>query len=797
MAQAIDSLTGEPSEGFTLPSELPILPLMNTVVFPQMVAPLLVLREKSLSCIDDVAIRDEKVLGLVTQRFASEGEPTADSLYGVGTAGVLLQMLKMPEGGARVIVRGLQRFRVVGIVSESPHIVARIEPLEEEMAESMEVEALSRKVVELFQAMISMLPNVPDEVKVIVVNITDPSRLADFVVANLSLNVSERQEVLEITDIRLRLERVVAVLSREMEILELGTKIQSEAHDEMSKAQRDYYLREQLKVIQRELGQTDERSAELEELRGKLDAAQLPEEARHEADRELGRLVHIPPSSAEYSVARTYLDWLTELPWSVRTEDSLDLARAQKILDEDHHDLVRIKDRILEYLAVRKLKPDTKGPILCFVGPPGVGKTSLGRSIARAMGREFYRLSLGGVRDEAEIRGHRRTYIGALPGRIIQGLRRCGSGNPIFMLDEVDKLGADFRGDPASALLEVLDPEQNSTFVDHYIDVPFDLSGVMFITTANLLDPVPPALRDRMEVIELPGYAEHDKMAIAKTYLIPRQIAENGLTPGKLAFDDRALQRIIREYTREAGVRNLERTIGTVCRKVARRVASGFTRKRTVRARTVPELLGAPKFQVEATERLREPGVAVGLVWTAAGGDILYIEATSMAGKGTLMLTGQLGDVIKESAQAALSYIRSHATALGIDPEFMKNIDLHIHFPAGATPKDGPSAGVTIATAIVSLLTGRCIRDRLAMTGEITLRGRVLPVGGVKEKILAAHRAGIERVILPKRCVRDLDDIPPEILEELQIIPVTRLGEVLDAAFDAAPGVAAKPRRKR
>jgi ATP-dependent Lon protease len=797
MADANDSVTGEPSEEFTLPSELPILPLRNTVVFPQMVAPLLVTREKSLKCIDEVAIRDEKLLGLVAQESPSEDEPTAESLYGVGTAGVLLQMLKMPEGGARVIVRGIQRFRVVGIVSDGPHIVARIEPLEEVGSDSVEVEALSRKVVELFQKLVSMLPNVPDEVKVLIVNIDDPARLADFVTGTLSLQLDDRQQVLEMVDVRRRLERVVALLDREIEILELGTKIQTEAHDEMSKAQRDYFLREQMKVIQRELGQTDERSAELDELRGKLDAAGLPEEARKEADRELERLARTPPSSAEYTVARTYLDWLIELPWQTSTDDNLDIKRAQTILDEDHHDLTRIKDRIVEYLAVRKLKPDSKGLILCFVGPPGVGKTSLGRSIARSMGRKFHRLSLGGVRDEAEIRGHRRTYIGALPGRIIQGLRRCGSNNPIFMLDEVDKLGADFRGDPSSALLEVLDPQQNTSFVDHYVDVPFDLSRVMFITTANLLHPIPPALQDRMEVIELPGYAEHDKMVIAKRYLVPRQLDENGLSASKLAFDDGAIQRIIREYTREAGVRNLERTIGTVCRKVARKVASGAKRQRTIRARSLPGLLGPPKFQHEATERLHEPGVAVGLVWTAAGGDILYIEATIMQGKGGLMLTGQLGDVIKESAQAALSYIRTHADRLGIDPEFMKGHDIHIHFPAGAIPKDGPSAGVTIATALVSMLTRECVRDGLAMTGEITLRGRVLPVGGVKEKILAAHRAGIERVVLPKRCVDDLEDVPAGILEELEIIPVTRLDQVLKAAFESRPKPAKAARRKR
>jgi len=787
---------GAPADQLVVPDVLPLLPLMNTVIFPQMVAPLLVLRQRSLACIDEVALRDHKVIGLVAQAASSDAEPTGDSLYTVGTAGLLVQMLKMPDGGARVIVRGFRRFRILEILTEEPFLQARVEDIEETADESVELQALTRTVVELFQKMVALVPNVPEEVKVIVVNITDPGRLADFVAANLSLALPERQSVLEIVDVRERLERIVELLNREVETLEVASRIQSEVHDEMAKTQREYYLREQMKAIQRELGQGDDRTAEIEELRQKLEAAKLPAEAQREAERELDRLARIPPASAEYTVARTYLDWLTELPWSISTDDSLDIRRGARILDEDHHDLVKVKDRILEFLAVRKLKPDGKGPILCFVGPPGVGKTSLGRSIARAMGRKFLRISLGGVRDEAEVRGHRRTYIGALPGRIIQGLRRCGSNNPVFMLDEVDKLGADFRGDPSSALLEVLDPEQNSTFSDHYLDVPFDLSSVLFITTANLLDPIPPALRDRMEVIELPGYAEHDKMVIARRYLVPRQIDENGLEKKHITFQDAAIRRIIREYTLEAGVRNLEREIGSVCRKVARSVAEGKGRKAVVNARAIPKYLGPQRFEHEAAERLREPGVAIGLVWTMTGGDILFIESTIMQGDRRLTLTGQLGDVIKESAEAALSYIRAHAAELSIAPDFFKGHDIHIHFPAGAIPKDGPSAGVTIAVSLVSLLTGRPVASDLAMTGEITLRGRVLPVGGIKEKILAAHRAGLKRIVLPARNEKDLEEVPPEIRKELTIQPVSTLDEVLAAAFERRTGRKKAARKK-
>jgi len=772
-----------PGDRFVMPSELPVLPLMNTVIYPNMVAPLLVQRQKSLRCVDAATLREPKVIGLFTQKQPTDDEPTAESLYRVGTAGLLLQMLKMPDGGARIIVRGMERVRLVETLSEDPLITARIEPIEEVVTDSVELQALTRTVVELFQRVVSFVPNVPDEVKVILVNITDPGRLADFVAANLSLSIGDRQAILELADVRERLQRIVALLNREVETLEVASKIQMQVHDEMAKTQKEYFLREQMKAIQKELGQDDERSAEVEELRKKLDEAKLPEEARKEADRELDRLARIPSASAEYTVVRTYLDWLISLPWSIATTDNLDIVRAARVLDEDHHDLAKVKDRILEFLAVRKLKPEGKSPILCFVGPPGVGKTSLGRSIARAMERKFFRMSLGGVRDEAEIRGHRRTYIGALPGRILQGIRRAGSNNPVFMLDEVDKLGADFRGDPSSALLEVLDPEQNFSFSDHYLDVAFDLSRAMFITTANLLDPVPPALRDRMEVIELPGYAEHDKMAIAKAYLVPRQIDENGLAGRHVAFDDRAVLRIIREYTREAGVRNLERELGSVCRKIAKDFARGKPRPRTVRAANIPKFLGAPKFERDARERLKEPGIAIGLVWTAAGGDILFIESSIMPGQQRLTLTGQLGDVIKESAQAALTYIRAHTDELGIQADFFKDRDIHIHFPAGAIPKDGPSAGVTIAASLVSLLTGNRVRSDIAMTGEITLRGRVLPVGGIKEKVLAAHRAGLRRIILPHRNVKDLEDVPKDIRDELEIIPADTLGQVISAAI--------------
>ncbi|HNS74157.1 MAG TPA: endopeptidase La, partial [bacterium] len=619
--------------------------------------------------------------------------------------------------------------------------------------------------------------------QVVVVNTSNPDKLADLVASNLNLTLEEKQEILEAVDVKKRLKRLTVYVNRELEVLEMGSKIQDKVQTELGKNQREYFLREQLRAIQKELGMGDERSAEIEELREKIAEAQLPEEADKEAMRELDRLSKMQPGAAEYTVARTYLDWMVALPWAKATEDNLDINKAGQVLDEDHYDLIKVKERILEYLAVRKLKADTKGPILCFVGPPGVGKTSLGRSIARAMGRSFIRISLGGVHDEAEIRGHRRTYIGALPGRIIQGIKNAGHNNPIFMLDEVDKIGQDFRGDPSSALLEVLDPEQNFSFTDHYLDVPFDLSRVMFITTANVLDTVPSALRDRLEVLELPGYIEEEKLQIAVTYLVPRQIGENGLRKKDIKFTRPALTRIIRDYTREAGVRNLERKIATVCRKMAKKVAAGEGGPFTITPETVVELLGPPRFYSEVAERTNEPGVAVGLAWTPTGGDLLFIEATQMSGTKGLMLTGQLGDVMKESAQAGLSWIRAHARELGIEGDFFEKNDLHIHVPAGAIPKDGPSAGVTIATALISLIQKRPVRSDIAMTGEITLRGKVLPVGGIKEKVLAARRAGIRKVILPAKNRDDLEEIPDHAKKEMTFYFVDTVAEVLELAL--------------
>jgi ATP-dependent Lon protease len=648
-------------------------------------------------------------------------------------------------------------------------------------------------MVNQFAKFVSMIPYLPDELQVVVMNIKDPGKVTDLIASNLNISIEEKQDLLSTLDVRARLEKLATILNREIELLELGHKIQSQVQSELNKNQKEFYLRQQLKAIQRELGEGDGKGAELEELRKRVEDAKMPPEARKAAEHELDRLRMIPPESAEHTVVRTYLEWLVTLPWSTSTEDNLDQHHARQVLDEDHFDLEKIKDRILEYLAVRQLRRDPKGPILCFVGPPGVGKTSLGRSIARAMGRRFVRLSLGGIRDEAEIRGHRRTYIGALPGRIIQNLKNATSNNPLFMLDEIDKLGMDFRGDPASALLEVLDPEQNNTFQDHYLDVPFDLSRVMFITTANLLDPIPPPLRDRMEVIELAGYTEEEKLEIARRHLVPKQLAENGLTAENLHFEDDAVVHIIRTYTREAGLRNLEREIGSVCRKIARAITEGRTEPVVCTAAKVRELLGPERFFSEVAERTEEPGVAVGLAWTPNGGDILFIEATRMAGKKSLTLTGQLGDVMKESAQAALSYIRSRAERLGIPPEFYETSDLHVHVPAGAIPKDGPSAGVTIATALASLLTGRHVRPNVAMTGEITLRGKVLPVGGIKEKVLAAKRAGIETVIMSRRNEKDLEDVGDEARRALRFVFVETIDEVLEHALEGPAG-AREPR---
>ena len=775
-------ISAEEVNGTRIPSQLPILPLRDTVVFPHIVTPLVVAREKSVQLINEV-IAGSRILGLVAQREAEVEEPGLKDVFEYGCAAIILRMLKFPDGSLRVLVQGLSRIRLRRLVQETPYMIGEVQTLAEKITSTTELEALKRNVAIQFQKVVSLIPQLPDELQVVVVNTNDPDKLADLVASNLNLTLYEKQEILEAIDVKKRLKKLTIHVNRELEVLEMGSKIQDKVQTELGKNQREYFLREQLRAIQKELGIGDERSAEIEELQKKIEAAQLPEEAKKEALRELDRLSKMQPGAAEYTVARTYLDWMVVLPWAKSTEDNLDIKAAGNVLDADHYDLIKVKERILEYLAVRKLKANTKGPILCFVGPPGVGKTSLGRSIARAMGRNFIRISLGGVHDEAEIRGHRRTYIGALPGRIIQGIKNAGSNNPIFMLDEVDKIGQDFRGDPSSALLEVLDPQQNFSFTDHYLDVPFDLSRVMFITTANVLDTIPSALRDRLEVLELPGYIEEEKVQIAFTYLVPRQIEENGLRKKEIKFLKTAITKIIRDYTREAGVRNLERQIATICRKVAKKRAAGESGVIIIAPESVVEMLGPPRFYFEVSERTNEPGVAVGLAWTPTGGDVLFIEATHMSGTKGLMLTGQLGEVMKESAQAGLSYIRAHARELGIEDKFFKENDLHIHVPAGAIPKDGPSAGVTMATALVSLILKQPVRSDIAMTGEITLRGKVLPVGGIKEKVLAARRAGIRKVILPAKNRDDLEEIPEHAKKEMTFFFVSSLGEVLELAL--------------
>jgi ATP-dependent Lon protease len=770
-----------------VPTDLAILPLRDTILFPHAILPLAVARESSVALVHD-AVKERKVIGVVTQRDPAIDDPVESDLYRVGTLTHIHKMFKFPDGSLRLVVQGVQRFRLHQVHQYRPFLKASIELLTEVVPSEQEVEvkALAQSAQGLFQRVVELSPTLSDELQTLAANIQDPSRLADFIAASLpSLTTPQKQEMLETLDVRARLERLNKVLVKDLEVLEVGNKIQSQVKTELQKNQREYYLREQMKAIQKELGEGDDQQREFNELREKIEAAGMPEDIKKEAVRELDRLSKMSPAAAEYTVARTYLDWLVALPWNKRTESEIDIKKAKEVLDNDHYDLEKIKERILEYLAVRKMKPDIKGPILCFVGPPGVGKTSLGRSIASAMGRKFHRISLGGMRDEAEIRGHRRTYIGALPGQVIQGLRRADSKNPVFMLDEVDKLGADFRGDPSSALLEVLDPEQNNTFKDHYIDQPFDLSEVLFICTANVLDTIPPALRDRMEVIRLAGYIEEEKLHIARRHLIPRQLENHGMTEGQVAFEEEALTKLIREYTREAGLRNLEREIASIIRKVARRRAEGETEGVVVNAQKVEEFLGAPFFmREEMDERTLIPGVSVGLSWTAAGGEVLYIEATQMWGQKGLTITGQLGDVMKESAQAALSWVRSHARQLGIEESFFERVDLHLHVPEGAIPKDGPSAGVTLVTALVSQLTGRPVRPRVAMTGEITLSGRVLPVGGIKEKVLAAHRMGIKEVILPKRNEKAFkEDIPANVLQDLKIHLVSSIEEVLELAL--------------
>jgi ATP-dependent Lon protease len=779
-------------ESTAIPAELPILGLRQTVVYPLTFLPLNVEREESVRLIDDVVLGN-RMVGLVTVKNPEAGRAAPEDLYSVGTAAVVHRAMKTPSGSVGVIVQGLERFKIAEFTQTEPYLKARIEIAPEEEDESLETEALSRNTMDLFQRLTGLVSYLPNELMVAVLNAEEPKHLAYLVANAVRIDTETAQQLLEIDSVREKLHRLNSVLSRELEVLELGQKIKEQAQSDMEKTQKEYYLRQQLKAIQAELGEQDEQAKELEELRAKIEAAGMSEEAEKEALRELDRLSSMPQAAAEYSVIRTYLDWLTDLPWQESTEDNLDINRAREILDEDHYDLEEIKERILEYLAVRKLRlerevgddttRESRGAILNFVGPPGTGKTSLGRSIARALGRNFIRMSLGGMRDEAEIRGHRRTYVGALPGRIIQSIKRAGSKNPVFMLDEVDKIGTDFRGDPSSALLEVLDPEQNFSFRDHYLDVDWDLSPVMFITTANVLHTIPAPLLDRMETIELDGYTEEEKVKIAQRYLIPRQLEQNSLHEGEIEFTEAALHRIIRDYTREAGLRNLEREIGSVCRKVATKIAAGEETKAQITKENVPEYLGKAKFYNEAAERTEVPGVATGLVVTSSGGDITFIEATRMKGSKGLTLTGKLGDVMKESAQAALSYVRSRAKEFNIDDGFFDETDLHIHFPAGAIPKDGPSAGVTIAVALVSLLTETPVRCDVGMTGEITLRGTVLPIGGVKQKVLAAARTGLDTVILPRHNEKDLDDLPEEVREKMNFVLVDTMDEVLQAAL--------------
>ncbi len=775
-----------------VPEVLPLLPLRGTVVFPMTLLPLAAGQPRSLRLIDDV-ISGNRLVGMVLQKNAEQEAAGPGETYEIGTVANIHQMMRVPDGTVRLVVQGLRRMRIVEWVEEEPYLKARIELIPEESEDSVEVKALMRNVLEQFQRLVSLVSNLPEELVTAALNIEEPLHLVYLIASNLRMEPEERQALLELDTVEAKLQQLSAFMSKELDLLELGKKIQSEVQEEVGKSQREYYLREQLKAIQRELGETSEQEAEITELRAKIDEAGMTEEAEREARRELDRLSKLPPAAAEYGVIKTYLDWLTSLPWNKSTEGEIDIAKTRQILDEDHYDLEKIKDRILEYLAVRRLRKEQgeenaeemgREPILCFVGPPGVGKTSLAQSIARALGREFTRMSLGGVRDEAEIRGHRRTYIGALPGRIIQAIRRAGANDPVFVLDEIDKVGSDWRGDPSSALLEVLDPEQNNTFRDHYLDVAFDLSKVMFIATANLLDTIPAPLQDRMEILSLSGYTDEEKLNIARKYLVPKQFKRHALKPDDYDFTDEAILQIIQHYTREAGVRNLEREIANVARKIATRVAEGKEVGSTIGRDQIREFLGKPRFfYEELSERTSEPGVAIGLGVTPVGGDIMFIEASRMPGRGQLIVTGQLGDVMKESSQAALSFVRSRAADLGIDPDFFKESDLHVHVPAGAIPKDGPSAGITMTTALVSLLTGIPVRDEVAMTGEITLRGQVLPVGGIKQKALAAGRAGIKTMILPKRNEPDLDDLPESLKETMTFVLAETMEDVLRVAM--------------
>ena len=772
-----------------LPQSVGVLPLRDTVTFPDMLVPLNIGQPRSVELINE-ALRGERTIGMVASRRPEAESPTPDDLYTVGVLGVVARMIRVPDGTLRVLIQGGQRIRITGWVSTEPYLVAEIEEAPDVVDQTPEMVALMRNVQHTFTDIIEQVPYLPEELQVMVANVEDPSMLANLIAGALRIPTEEKQGLLEELDVSKRLRKLSEILARELEVVAIGSKIQSQVQSELDKGQREYFLRQQLKAIQEELGEADEVQAEANELRSQLEALELPEVARKQVDRELARLERLQPAMAEYGVIRAYLEWIAALPWDKKTEDNLDLQHARTVLDEDHYDIEQVKDRILEFLAVRRLKPDARGSILCFVGPPGVGKTSLGRSMARALGRKFERISVGGLRDEAEIRGHRRTYIGALPGVIIRALRDAGVRNPLLMIDEIDKMGSDFRGDPSSAMLEVLDPEQNHTFRDYYLDLPFDLSDVMFVCTANTLDTIPGPLRDRMEVIQLAGYTEEEKLQIARRYLVPRQIERNGLRPSQIAFTDPALRVIIADYTREAGVRQLEREVGTICRKVARQVAEGTVkRKVTITEPRVREQLGKRRFFSETRRRTARPGVATGLAWTPVGGEVLFIEATSFTGSGKLTITGQLGDVMRESAQAALSYVRSEAAALVPDlPEdWFATHDIHIHVPAGATPKDGPSAGVAMVVALASLLSGRLVRADVAMTGEITLTGQVLPIGGLKEKALAAQRNGIRTVIAPALNEQDVDEIPEHLRKHLEFRFVSTVEEALEVALQRRP----------
>jgi len=777
--------------------DYPVMPLRNTVLFPQQVIPIYIGREKSLKLIEDLGPGDKHIV-VVAQEDGSIEDPKPEDLYAYGTLGVVLKVFDMPDNSKSAIVQGVERVKLLSFGDAEPYYTAVVERIKDNpVSDDLELDALAKNLRDTFTELIQVAPNLTEEHSGMLSNIQKPSRLADRAVSLLTVPNQEKQEVLEELEVKKRVEKTITLLTREIQRIKLGEEIQTEVHDEISKTQREYYLREQMKAIKRELGE-DEETVEIKELEDRIKAAGLPEEAEKVAIKELDRLTRIPTQSPEYSVSRTYIEWLADLPWSKSSDDQINVKKAEKILDEDHYGLEKVKERILEYLAVRNLKqernPDSvvRGPILCFSGPPGVGKTSLGKSIARAIGREFVRMSLGGVRDEAEIRGHRRTYIGALPGRIIQSMKKAGTNNPVFMLDEIDKLGSDFRGDPSSAMLEVLDPEQNDSFSDHYLEVDFDLSKVMFITTANYQDAIPPALRDRMEILDFSGYIEDEKIKIAQRHLIPKQIGENGLTKKEVSLDKTAISELIRSYTRESGVRNLEREIANVLRKVARDLVEKTVKKIRVTKAKVLDYLGSPRFYSELAERTTKPGVVTGLAWTAAGGDILFIESSKMKGKGNLTLTGQLGDVMKESATAALTYVRSHTDILGIPEDFHEKTDVHVHVPAGAIPKDGPSAGVSMFTSIVSLLIGKPVKDKLAMTGEITLRGNVLPIGGVKEKVTAAHRSGIKHIILPDHNKKDLEDIPDHIKKDLNFYFAKEIMDVIDVAL---PGLNGKKKK--